>query len=124
MNLKNRAVVFGIVFLLIGILGFVPAATPDNHLLGIFHVNLRHNVIHLASGAVALICGMMSGETSKRYFQIFGIVYALVAVVGFFNIDGPLLGYVAHNMADLILHIVIAVAALFLGFSNREMRQM
>ena len=124
MNLKNRAVVFGIVFLLIGILGFVPAATPDNHLLGIFHVNDVHNIIHLASGAAALICGMISGEASKRYFQIFGIVYALVAVVGFFNVDGPLLGYVAHNMADLILHIVIAAAALFLGFSNREMRQM
>lgn len=124
MTLKTWAIVFGIVFLAVGILGFVPAATPNNNLLGIFHVNDIHNYIHLASGVVALICGLVSGLASKRYFQIFGIVYALVAVVGFFNVDGPLLGYIAHNMADLILHIVIAIVALWLGFSNRDMRTM
>lgn len=99
-------------------------ATPDNHLLGIFHVNMWHNLIHIASGLVALICGAISGNAAKGYFQVFGIVYALVAILGFFNMDGPLLGYIAHNMADLILHIVIAVIALFLGFTNREQRGM
>ncbi len=45
---KTAAILFGVVFLLIGILGFVPSITKDEMLLGIFHVNLLHNVVHLA----------------------------------------------------------------------------
>lgn len=45
---KTAAILFGVVFLFIGILGFVPAATPANGmLLGIFHVNTAHNIVHL-----------------------------------------------------------------------------
>jgi heme/copper-type cytochrome/quinol oxidase subunit 3 len=59
--IKTAAILFGIVFLLIGILGFVPAATPANGmLLGIFHVNTAHNFVHLASGVVFLLCGMLA----------------------------------------------------------------
>gem|GEM_PF-6581999 len=65
---------------------------------------------------------MISGLASKRYFQIFGIVYGLVAIIGFFDVDGPLLGYIAHNAADIVLHVIIAAAALRLGFSNHDMR--
>ena len=44
---KTAAVLFGVVFLLVGILGFVPAVTKDQMLLGIFHVNAAHNCVHL-----------------------------------------------------------------------------
>ena len=52
---KTLAVLFGIVFLLVGILGFVPAVTKDEMLLGIFHVNAAHNCVHLLSGVAALL---------------------------------------------------------------------
>ncbi|PYL96244.1 MAG: DUF4383 domain-containing protein, partial [Verrucomicrobia bacterium] len=46
---------FGIVFLAVGILGFVPGVTSDVNgmpmLLGIFHVNTAHNLVHIVSGA-------------------------------------------------------------------------
>ncbi len=119
--LKKATLVFGIVFILIGVLWFVPAVTTattmEGHrlLLGIFEVNLWHNIIHLASGVVALLC-CSSALASKRYFQIFGIVYGLVAVLGFFDVEGPLLGLVAHNMADIWLHVVITVTSLYFGF--------
>jgi hypothetical protein len=52
---RTAAKLFGAVLVLVGILGFVPGITTDDgHLLGIFHVNAIHNIIHLASGAVAL----------------------------------------------------------------------
>ena len=50
---KTMAVLFGVVFLVVGILGFVPAVTKDDMLLGIFHVNAAHNCVHLLSGVVA-----------------------------------------------------------------------
>ncbi len=116
--LRLAAKVFGAVFLLIGVLGFVPALTPDGNLLGLFHVNALHNIVHLASGVVALLAGFMGARNSKLYFQVFGVVYALVAVLGFAYGDNNILGLVASNMADTLLHVVIAVAALTLGFGN------
>ena len=64
---KTMAVLFGVVFLLVGILGFVPAVTKDEMLLGIFHVNTAHNAVHLLSGVVALLCGLSEiGRASCR----------------------------------------------------------
>ena len=117
---KSAALLFGVVFLLVGILGFVPAATPVHEgmpmLLGIFHVNTVHNLIHLASGIVFLLCGMAGAGASRAFFKIFGLVYALVAVLGFMNPAGPLLGMVANNPANNWLHTGLAVAMLYLGF--------
>jgi uncharacterized protein DUF4383 len=123
---KSAAIVFGIVFLVVGILGFVPAATPPmadgngGMLLGLFHVNTAHNIVHLASGIIFLLCGMAGAGPSRTFFKIFGIVYALVAVLGFIKGNGLLLGMVANNMADVWLHVVLAVVMLYLGFGARD----
>ena len=113
---KSMAFLFGVVFLLVGILGFVPAVTKDQMLLGIFHVNAAHNVVHLLSGAVALFCGMSSVSASRMYFRIFGVVYAAVAVMGFMMGDTLLLGLISNNTADTWLHVAIAAVSLILGF--------
>jgi hypothetical protein len=113
---KTAAVLFGVVFLLVGILGFVPAVTKDQMLLGIFHVNAAHNCVHLLSGVVALIAGLTSVGASRMYFRIFGLVYGLVAVMGFFVGDGMLLGLISNNTAVTWLHVGIAAVSLILGF--------
>ncbi len=118
--LTSAAKVFGFVFLAIGVLGFVPGITNDGHLLGVFHVNTLHNIIHLASGAVALMAGYNSAKASRMYFQIFGIVYGLVTVLGFLSGDKDILGLVANNMADNLLHVLIAGSALYLGFAAKD----
>ena len=59
---------------------------------------------------------MAGFEASRTYFRSFGIVYALVAVLGFYYGDQPLLGLIANNSADTWLHVVIAVVSLYLGF--------
>ena len=121
---KTAAILFGIVFLAAGILGFVPACTTDMNgmpmLLGIFHVNAAHNYVHLASGAVFLICGIAGAGASRTFFKIFGIVYAIVAIMGFMNGDKPLLGLISNNMADVWLHTGLAIVMLFLGFVAKE----
>jgi len=119
--LKSAAIIFGIVFLLVGVLGFVPGiTTTDQMLLGIFHVNAVHNIVHLLSGAVALIAGLTSTAAARMYFRVFGIVYALVAILGFFTGNGLLLGLISNNMADTWLHVLIAIVALALGFGGQD----
>ena len=122
--LRKASLTFGIVFVAIGLLGFVPALTPDGHLLGIFHVDAVHNVIHLLSGIVALLAAS-SPTAARYYFQIFGIVYGIVALGGFipalqFGGDMKLLGLTHMNMADNLLHVVIASASLYLGFGLKD----
>jgi len=122
--IKAAAILFGLVFLVVGICGFFPNITtpmPDGDggmLLGIFHVNLAHNIIHLASGAVFLLCGLAGAGPSRTFFRIFGIVYLLVAVLGYMNGDKPILGMVANNMNDVWLHVALAAVMLFLGFGT------
>jgi hypothetical protein len=121
---KQVAVIFGIVMLVVGILGFVPAlntagpaGTSYTLLLGVFAINPAHNVIHLATGAVALAAGLYgSGAYARMYFLVFGIVYALVTLIGItgllFDMHGSLLGIVPINGADNALHLAITVLAL------------
>jgi hypothetical protein len=85
-------------------------------LLGIFHVNAAHNVVHLLSGALALFAGMSSANASRIYFRVFGIVYAAVAAMGFMTGEGMLLGMISNNAADTWLHVGIAAVSLYLGF--------
>lgn len=118
--LKKIGLAFGVVFVVVGLLGFVPAATPDGKLLGIFAVNAAHNIVHLATGAIALGLALASPSALSMFFKVFGIVYGLVAVLGYFSGDQPLLGVIAHNMADMWLHVVIAAASLWIGFGMRD----
>ena len=121
---KSAAILFGIVFLAVGILGFVPGVTTDVNgmpmLLGIFHVNAAHNFVHIASGVVFLLCGMAGAGASRMFFKIFGLVYALVAVLGFMKGNDYLLGYISNNTATTWLHVVLALAMLWLGFGPRN----
>jgi hypothetical protein len=119
--LKKAAWVFAIVFILIGVLGFIPGLTTEDNdgmhrLLGIFMVDGTHNVVHLLSGVLALIAAQRE-SWSRLYFQIFGIIYALVTVLGFLG-GSPtkVLGFLQANTADHFLHLVIAAASLYLGF--------
>ena len=112
MNTQKAAKIFGIVFILIGVLGFVEQLAPGGKLLGIFEVGALHNIIHVLSGIVALaLAGSMSG--AKSFFKIFGIVYGLVTIIGLLG-SGSVLGLFMVNGADTVLHIVISVLSLWL----------
>ena len=113
--LTTIAKVWGFIFLIVGLLGFSPAAAPSGHLLGIFDVNGPHNFVHLLTGIVALVCGYQGIHASKMYFLIFGAVYGLVAILGFVAGNSPVLGFIANNIADAWLHVAIAIVSIALG---------
>lgn len=114
---KTFGMLFGIVFLAVGILGFVPGVTKDEMLLGIFHVNTAHSIVHIASGAIFLFASMAGAGAASLWFKVFGLIYAVVAVLGFMNPTGPLLGMISNNPATTWLHVVLAAAMLLIGFA-------
>ena len=119
---KTLGMLFGIVFLAVGILGFVPGVSapgPDGMpmLLGIFMVNTAHSMVHIASGAVFLFASMAGAGAASLWFKLFGLVYAVVAVLGFMTPNGMLLGLISNNPADTWLHVGLAAAMLLIGFA-------
>jgi hypothetical protein len=120
--LRKAALATGVVFLLIGILGFIPALTPSDKLLGLFRVDGVHNLVHLLSGVAALLAAQKADWTSL-FFKVMGVVYALVTVLGFIvGSGGQVLGLFHVNTADNLLHLLLAAAFLYLGFAFRPTR--
>lgn len=115
--LRTLAIIFGLILATLGIIGFIPTYITDGKLFNTFLVNLEHNVAHLATGVIAILCGISSGFASKMFFIICGVVYAFLAVLGFMQgHEGLLFDMIAVNMADNFLHTVIAAVCLLIGF--------
>jgi hypothetical protein len=117
MSVTNLAKWFGGFLLAIGILGFIPGITADGHLLGIFAVDTLHNIIHIVSG-IAGLWAMSSMANSQMFFKVFGVIYALVTIVGIVQ-GNTVLGLIGVNMADNVLHLLIAAVALYIGFGMK-----
>lgn len=113
MTAKNAAILFGVVFLLVGVLGYVP--NPVVGPTGVFMTNSLHNVIHLISG-IALLAGAYTSLGASMMLKIVGVVYGIVAVCGFFLVMDDMMLGVAVNSADKWLHVALAAAILAAGF--------
>ncbi len=110
---QTFALVFGAVYLLVGLLGFV-----NDPILGIFDVNVLHNIVHLGVGA-AWVVSSRDHATAKAVSLAIGVVYLLVAVLGFVATDltESLLdiGNNAQGTADNILHLASGALGVFFG---------
>lgn len=124
---QKGALVFGVVFLIVGIAGFIPGLTMDMgtmsaagdgsmaHLLGIFQVSVLHNIVHLLFGIVGLVAAR-SARGARLYLLVGGIVYAVLFVYGLFTANmTSAANFVPLNTADNALHAVLAVAMIVLG---------
>jgi hypothetical protein len=116
------ALLFGIVLLLVGILGFIADSSfgAGSDVQGsdfiIFEVNGWHNLVHIASGALGLALWRRR-DTARAYALGFGAVYLVVTIWGFITGD-QVLWLVPVNAADNILHLLIAGAGLAAGLTS------
>ncbi|MFP3467007.1 DUF4383 domain-containing protein [Leifsonia sp. SIMBA_070] len=123
---QKASLIFGIVFLVVGLAGFIPGLTTNydqmafaGHgsmalLLGVFQVSVLHNIVHLLYG-VAGLAFARSRIGSRNYLIIGGIVYAVIWIYGlFFSGDHPA-NFVPLNSADNWLHLILAVVMILLG---------
>lgn len=122
MNAKNAAIIFGIVFLLVGVLGFVPNPVIYDSHDALFHADAVHSGVHLLSGALFLIIAFAAPAYASLFCKIFGAVYFLLGLLGMIAIGAgkegmtQLLGFLHVNGPDNILHIVLGIV-IFLGGS-------
>jgi hypothetical protein len=116
---KTVATILGIVFLLVGIVGFV---APN--FLGA-HLSTAHNLVHIVSGAAALYFGLAGSLSGARLFCIvFGLVYLLLGVVGFLLGTGPdrmfdVAGILHLGTMDHIIHIALGLIFLIGGLLTK-----
>ena len=122
---RRVAMVFGIVFLLVGILGLVVpggmqmGANPaPAMLLGMFPVNLLHNVVHLLFGAWGVLAAR-SFAGAKTYCTVGGIIYIVLAICGFVIPD--VFGLIPIGGADIWLHAVLGLVLAGVGFTAKDM---
>lgn len=120
------AAVVGAVFLLVGILGFVPGVTTNydqlsfaGHdsgalLLGVFAVSVLHNLVHAAFGVAGLLLSR-TRSGAKNYLIVGGIVYAVLWLYGLLIDHGSAANFVPVNDADNWLHLVLALGMIALG---------
>jgi hypothetical protein len=123
LNTKTAALVIGIIFIVVGLLGFVP--NPLVSPTGIFAVNTAHNLIHLLTGIV-ILAGAYSTFGARNTLLIFGAVYAVVAILGFIpgavTAGNMLLGFIHVNTADKWLHELLSIVILAAGYYLPEDR--
>lgn len=118
---KTVCKILGVVFLLVGLIGFVSPGFLGTHL------SLTHNLVHLISGAIALYFGFAATLSAARLFCIvFGVVYGLLGVCGFLLGGEPdrmweALAPIGLHLGtmDHVVHILLGVVFLAGGFLTR-----
>jgi hypothetical protein len=108
----------GLVYLLVGVAGFVvDAASRGDHVL-LFQVTPLHNVAHLALGGLLLVGACRGEESARQAMLVVGTVFLVLSVAGPFIMDMPM-NMLGLNGADHLLHGVTAIgllaAAVLLG---------
>ncbi len=126
-DIQRAAMLFGIIFLVVGILGFIPGITTnyDNltvfddegaKLLGIFGVNILENIAHLLFGVLGLWAAS-SSATSKNYFVGVGVAYLALWVYGLIIPEhDSAANFLGLNNAAHWLHFVLGVTMIAIGF--------
>ncbi|HEX6999329.1 MAG TPA: DUF4383 domain-containing protein [Gammaproteobacteria bacterium] len=127
--IRNFALVYGIVFLLVGIAGFVPGfVTPmgpadpplevtagAGRLFGFFPVNYLHNIVHIAFGVWGLAV-YRNASGAVMYARAVAVVYAVLTVLGLIPAANTLFGLVPLHSHDVWLHLLLAAIAAYFGF--------
>ncbi|HET8783340.1 MAG TPA: DUF4383 domain-containing protein [Pyrinomonadaceae bacterium] len=116
---KTVCKILGVVFVLVGLIGFVK---PD--LLGA-HLSMYHNIVHLVSGAVALYLGFAGSLTAARAFcLVFGVVYLGLGILGMAVGTGAdrmwEVGPLHFGQADHGIHILLGVVFLAGGLFTKK----
>lgn len=129
MAIRYFALAYGIVFLIVGIAGFVPAFLgpygpdyPDlaisaweGTLFGLFAVNALHNLVHLIFGVWGILAYRALSE-ALTYAKVVAVVYAVFAVMGFIPVLFTTFGLVPLFGHDIWLHAVLAAVAAYFGW--------
>ncbi len=129
--LRTLALVVGAVFLLVGVLGFIPGITTDydtmkfaGHeseakLLGVFQISVLHNIVHLLFG-VAGIAMSRRADSAFAFLVGGGAIYVVLWIYGLLVDKNHDANFVPLNNADDWLHLVLGAGMIAAGFVGRN----
>lgn len=124
--LRLAALVVGVVFLVVGVLGFIPGITTDydtmqfaGHeseamLLGVFQVSILHNIVHLLFGVLGVLLAR-TAVLARMFLVGGGVIYAVLWLYGLIVDEASDANIIPLNNADDWLHLVLAVGMILLG---------
>jgi hypothetical protein len=127
-SLQRAAQVVGAVFLLVGVLGFIPGVTTNYEslglaghgsealLLGVFQVSILHNIVHLLFGVAGIALSRTPGR-AKQYLLYGGIVYLVLWLYGLLVGHDTSANFVPVNNADNWLHLVLGLGMIGLALA-------
>jgi hypothetical protein len=125
-NVQKAALAVGAVFLLVGLLGFVPGITSNydqlafagHHsealLLGLFQVSVLHNVVHLLFGVAGVVLAR-SASGARSYLLFGGIIYLVLWIYGLVIDQDSAGNFVPLNAADNWLHLLLGIGMIALA---------
>ena len=123
---QKAAQLVGIVFLAVGVLGFVPGITTgygsmefashesNAKLLGLFQVSVLHNIVHLLFGAAGLAMARTI-RGAKNYLIVGGVIYLVLFIYGLAVPHDSSANFVPLNGADNVLHLLLGIGMIALG---------
>jgi hypothetical protein len=126
--IRRFALIFGIIYLVVGVMGFIPGlvrpapVAPDlevsemyGRLLGLFPINFLHNVVHLAIGLWGAL-GSRTISGAVLFSRGIAITYGVLAILGLIPATNTLFGLVPIHSHDVWLHAVSALIAAYFGW--------
>jgi hypothetical protein len=126
-SIQKGAALVSIVFLLVGVAGFIPGITAnysslrfaghhsEAQLFGYFQVSVLHNVVHLLFGVAGLVLARTA--LGARNFLLYGgLAYAVLFFYGILIEYQSSANFVPFDDADNALHFALAVGMLVLSF--------
>jgi hypothetical protein len=128
---QTLALVFGIAFLAVGVLGFIPGITTHlgdikfagndspSELLGLFQVSILHNIVHLLLG-IAGIALSRTPDSARTYLLGGGVIYLVLLIYSLFVGSGDDANFVPMNTADDWLHLILGIGLIGSWFITRE----
>jgi hypothetical protein len=114
--IQKFGVLWGILFLLGGILGFVPGVTKDEMFLGFFMVNTPHNILHIVSGVIFLIASFFGARAARSWFLIFGMFYLALSIIGFKVGNGLIFNLISSSPIDSWGHGFLGLVLFLTGW--------
>ena len=125
-TLQGAALAVGIVFLLVGIAGFIPGITTSYgdlgfagqdsgaKLIGLFQVSILHNIVHQLFGVVG-VAAARSWAGARGYLVGGGAVYLVLWLYGLLVDKQSGANFVPLNAADDWLHLLLGLGMIALG---------
>jgi hypothetical protein len=130
-TLTSFARIFGIVFLLAGLSGFVPGISPAHDhpgltvnagsalAMGLFPVNVLHNAVHLIFGIWGFLAARSIGA-ARLYARAVAVIYGALTVMGLIPLTNTTFGLVPIYGNDVWLHALLALVAAYFGFVRKD----